>query len=107
MTFFGKRGDWAASLGASPDMSDSHAHDETGDGHDDHGHPAAHESPQVMLVPLAVLAFGAVVAGVAFRYWFIGGGFEGFWKHALFSAPTTRSWSRWSTFPRSSRFCRR
>ena len=37
-----------------------------------------------MLVPLAILALGAVVAGVAFRYWFIGGGVEGFWKHALF-----------------------
>ena len=85
MTFFGKRGDWAASLPAQTaghgHANDDHAPDAHGHGHDAH---AAHESPQVMLVPLAILAFGAVVAGVAFRYWFIGGGVEGFWKHALF-----------------------
>ncbi|MGA2491976.1 MAG: NADH-quinone oxidoreductase subunit L [Roseiarcus sp.] len=83
MTFFGKRGDWAASLPAQADGlgHDAHAHAADDHGHGDH---AAHESPQVMLVPLAILALGAVVAGVAFRYWFIGGGVEGFWKHALF-----------------------
>ena len=83
MTFFGQRGDWAASLPAQ-----AAGHDHANDDHapNDHGHAAhaAHESPQVMLVPLAILAFGAVVAGVAFRYWFISGGVEGFWKHALF-----------------------
>jgi NADH-quinone oxidoreductase subunit L len=81
MTFFGQRGDWSASL---PAAAHGHGHDDHAA--DDHGHDAhpAHESPQVMLVPLAILAFGAVVAGVAFRYWFIGGGVEGFWKHALF-----------------------
>ncbi len=40
----------------------------------------------VMLIPLAVLALGSVLAGVAFRYLFIGGGYEGFWKDALFLA---------------------
>ncbi len=48
---------------------------------------AAHESPLVMLVPLAALALGATFAGVAFRSWFIGAGFEDFWKHALFVGP--------------------
>jgi len=86
MTFFGQRGDWAASPQAVAHGHDGHAH---GDDHahsDDHGHGdhAVRDSPQVMLVPLGVLALGAVVAGVAFRYWFIGGGYEGFWKHALF-----------------------
>jgi NADH-quinone oxidoreductase subunit L len=84
MTFFGKRGDWAAS---PPTHDDGHGRDadaHAADSHGDHGHHAAHESPPVMLVPLAVLALGATIAGVAFRYWFIGGGFEGFWKHALF-----------------------
>jgi NADH-quinone oxidoreductase subunit L len=85
MTFFGQRGDWAASLPAETaghgHANDDHAPDAHGHGHDAH---AAHESPRVMLVPLAILALGAVVAGVAFRYWFIGGGVEGFWKHALF-----------------------
>jgi NADH-quinone oxidoreductase subunit L len=81
MTFFGQRGDWAAS---PPAVAHGHANDDHAA--DVHGHDAhaAHESPQVMLVPLAILALGAVVAGVAFRYWFIGGGVEGFWKHALF-----------------------
>ena len=37
-----------------------------------------------MLVPLAVLALGAAFAGVAFRSRFIGGGYEGFWRHSLF-----------------------
>ena len=39
-----------------------------------------------MLIPLAVLAFGATFAGMLFRHWFIGGGFEGFWKESLFLA---------------------
>jgi NADH-quinone oxidoreductase subunit L len=79
MTFFGKRGDWAASL--------PHAHD--GRGHEDHGHGdhPAHESPMVMLVPLAVLAVGATLAGTAFRYLFIGGGYESFWRQSLFFGP--------------------
>jgi NADH-quinone oxidoreductase subunit L len=81
MTFFGQRGDWAASL---PARDHGHANDDHAPDKHGHGAHAAHESPQVMLVPLAILAFGAVVAGVAFRYWFIGGGVEGFWKHALF-----------------------
>ena len=48
-------------------------------------HPA-HESPAVMLIPLAVLAFGATFAGVFYRHWFIGTGFEGFWKESIFLA---------------------
>ena len=79
MTFFGHRGDWASSLPA--DAHDDHAH-----GHDDHGHGdhPAHESPPVMLIPLAVLALGATFAGVAFRHWFIGEGFSEFWRNSLF-----------------------
>jgi NADH-quinone oxidoreductase subunit L len=79
MTFFGTRGEWAASL--------PHAHD--GHGHEDHGHGdhPAHESPMVMLVPLAVLAVGATLAGTAFRYLFIGGGYESFWRQSLFFGP--------------------
>ena len=79
MTFFGTRGEWAASL--------THAHDDHG--HEDHGHGdhPAHESPMVMLVPLAVLAVGATLAGMAFRYLFIGGGYELFWRQSLFFGP--------------------
>ena len=47
--------------------ADDHAH---AHGHDDHHHGSAydnaHESPNVMLVPLYVLAAGAVLAGVVF-----------------------------------------
>jgi NADH-quinone oxidoreductase subunit L len=73
--------------------ADSHAHDEPMDGHDDdHSHGDAHhaprledvhESPLVMLIPLAVLAFGAVFAGAAFSHYFVGEGAHGFWRAAL------------------------
>jgi NADH-quinone oxidoreductase subunit L len=89
MTFFGHRGDWSATLPAA-----AHGH-----GHDDHGHAHAHESPRVMLIPLAALAFGAAFAGVAFRHWFIGNGFEGFWKGALFLAPDNKILEDMETVP--------
>jgi NADH-quinone oxidoreductase subunit L len=53
---------------------DDHAHD----AHDDHAHghgsayDNAHESPNVMLVPLYILAAGAVVAGFVWHDFFIG-----------------------------------
>ncbi len=77
MTFYGRRGDWAHAL--PHDEHDEHHHE-------DHGHGRAHELPRNMLIPLAVLAFGATFAGMFFRHWFIGGGFEGFWKESLFLA---------------------
>lgn len=43
----------------------------------------AHESPQVMLVPLYILAAGALFAGLIFAAPFIGAGVEAFWKHSL------------------------
>ena len=70
--------------------SDAHAHDEPMDGHDDaHGHHApkleeVHESPLVMLVPLALLALGAAFAGVAFFHFFVGEGAGEFWRASLF-----------------------
>ena len=56
-----------------------------------HGKPRAskevmshvHESPQVMLVPLYVLAFGAVFAGLAAYEYFVGHHMEEFWGEAL------------------------
>jgi NADH-quinone oxidoreductase subunit L len=86
MTFFGHRGDWSASLPANAHPHVPAAHDVHG--HGDH-HPA-HEPPKVMLVPLAALAFGAAFAGILFRHWFIGGGFEGFWKGSLFVGPDNK-----------------
>ncbi len=60
-----------------------------------HGKPRAtadvmhhvHESPMVMLVPLFILAFGALFAGIIFHDFFIGHGYDGFWKGALFILP--------------------
>ena len=60
-----------------------------------HGEPRAshevmhhvHESPPVMLVPLFILAAGALFAGLAFKEFFIGEAYEHFWKAALFTLP--------------------
>ena len=55
-------------------------------GHDDHHAPALseiHESPLVMLVPLAVLAAGAVFAGLIFHGDFIGEKSAQFWHGAV------------------------
>jgi NADH-quinone oxidoreductase subunit L len=89
LTFFGEA-HWAGNH--SPDDHASAAHGVGADAVDDHadahGHGAhaldPHESPATMLVPLAVLAFGALFAGAIFRYDFIGGGVAAFWKGALY-----------------------
>ncbi|RUV45500.1 NADH-quinone oxidoreductase subunit L [Mesorhizobium sp. M1A.T.Ca.IN.004.03.1.1] len=60
-----------------------------------HGEPRAshevmhhvHESPPVMLVPLYVLAAGALFAGIIFHGAFIGEGYAEFWKASLFTLP--------------------
>ena len=60
-------------------------HDATHD-HDEHHAPAlseVHESPMVMLAPLAVLAAGAVVAGFVFHGDFIGAKSATFWHGAI------------------------
>jgi NADH-quinone oxidoreductase subunit L len=63
------------------------------DDHADHGHHApkledVHESPLVMLVPLGLLALGAVFAGMAFSHYFIGEGAHEFWKASIFVGGT-------------------
>ncbi|TJW46615.1 MAG: NADH-quinone oxidoreductase subunit L, partial [Mesorhizobium sp.] len=63
-----------------------------------HGQPRAshevmhhvHESPPVMLVPLFILAAGALFAGVIFHGAFIGEGYAEFWKASLFTLPENR-----------------
>ncbi|RUW17729.1 NADH-quinone oxidoreductase subunit L, partial [Mesorhizobium sp. M4B.F.Ca.ET.013.02.1.1] len=60
-----------------------------------HGQPRAshevmhhvHESPPVMLVPLFILAAGALFAGIIFHGAFIGEGYAEFWKASLFTLP--------------------
>ena len=46
-----------------------------------------HESPAVMMVPLILLAVGALGAGMAFKSLFIGEGQLGFWGAAIFTNP--------------------
>ncbi|MGO8799135.1 MAG: NADH-quinone oxidoreductase subunit L, partial [Roseiarcus sp.] len=95
MTFFGGRrvsGGAHEADGHGHAAADAHAHAHSGD-------HAAHESPPVMLVPLAALAVGAVLAGVVFRHVFIGGGFEGFWKEALFLGPDNHILEQMETAP--------
>ena len=55
---------------------------ETRADHDTYEH--AHESPPAMLVPLGVLALGAVVAGFVFAPYFIGHEEGAFWATSLF-----------------------
>ncbi len=60
-----------------------------------HGEPRAskevmshiHESANVMLIPLYVLAVGAVFAGMVFYPFMVGHGYEEFWGDALFFKP--------------------
>ena len=73
----------------------AHGHDAHGAAdahHDDHGHGHSHahephESPMVMLVPLFVLALGAVAAGFVFAPYFIGHDYKEFWGKSLFEGP--------------------
>src|SRR5690606_24612919 len=75
LTFHGQPR-WGAAAAHAPagahghdDHSDDHAHS----AHEDQGHHVEpHESPRVMLVPLFVLAVGAVLAGAVFYDNFFG-----------------------------------
>ncbi len=88
MTFEGKyRGNPDAHHHDDHVNDDAHTHD---DHHDHHPHPKpadgsapAHESPLVMLIPLFVLAAGAIAAGAVFAPYFLGEHAEEFWNHAL------------------------
>jgi NADH-quinone oxidoreductase subunit L len=51
--------------------------------HDQHHYEAAHESPLVMLIPLAVLAAGSILAGFPFKSLFAGQGVEEFFRESL------------------------
>lgn len=58
--------------------------------HGHHGDHKPHESPLVMLLPLLLLAVGAVVAGFVFHDAFLGHGYDQFWKGALFTGPNNK-----------------
>jgi len=51
--------------------------------HDEHHYEAAHESPLVMLIPLAVLSIGSFAAGFPFKELFAGHGVGEFFGSAL------------------------
>ncbi len=60
-----------------------------------HGKPRAdeetlhhvHESPWIMLIPLYVLALGAVCAGFLVEHWFVGEGRGEFWRNSILVLP--------------------
>lgn len=94
MTFEGRfRG--PEGIAKAEGYGEEHAEAAHGDAHahDDHGHgpverPAdgsapAHESPGVMLVPLFVLAAGAIFAGMLFAPYFLGHDATAFWRGAV------------------------
>ncbi|MDR3474305.1 MAG: NADH-quinone oxidoreductase subunit L, partial [Devosia sp.] len=86
MTFHGHAKWGEAAHGHDDHGDDAHAHD--AHGHDDHGHShEPHESPWVMLVPLVVLAAGAIFAGKLFVEQFVGEGRAEFWRGAIFTGP--------------------
>ncbi len=66
-----------------------------------------HESGNVMLIPLYVLAIGAIVAGFVFKDYFIGHEFKEFWGASLANGPVLEEmhhegviplWVAWSPF---------
>jgi NADH-quinone oxidoreductase subunit L len=61
-------------------------HGETRADHETYHH--VHESPWVMLVPLIVLAAGAVLSGFVYYDSFVGEHMEAFWNGSIFFAPT-------------------
>jgi NADH-quinone oxidoreductase subunit L len=88
LTFFGAPR-WAA---AGHETGHDHAaHDHAAHDHDAHGHGGhaldPHEAPLPMLIPLGVLAVGALFAGLVFSHDFIGEGSAEFWKAALYLSP--------------------
>jgi NADH-quinone oxidoreductase subunit L len=54
-----------------------------GEPHDHHHYEEAHESPKVMLVPLALLAIGSIAAGWPFLSLFTGSGVGEFFRESL------------------------
>ena len=55
---------------------------------DHHTLEHVHESPLVMLVPLFLLAIGAIFAGWALEGWFVGHEWQHFWHGSIVNGPT-------------------
>jgi NADH-quinone oxidoreductase subunit L len=58
--------------------------------HDPQHFEGAHESPKVMLVPLALLAIGSIAAGWPFLSMFTGSGVEDFFRESLKFGPNNK-----------------
>jgi len=66
------------------------AHHDPDSAHDDHHHHGPlkpHESPWIMIVPLLVLAVGAIASGFTFYDQFVGYYEQDFWRGAIFTGP--------------------
>ncbi len=87
LTFFGKPR-WNQSEHIQHAVHGAHGHDDHGHGHGDHAHDDGtagyhpHESPYSMLIPLGVLALGAVFAGFLFSPAFLES--AQFWNGSVF-----------------------
>ncbi len=94
MTFFGPA-HWA---------DDGHAASDHGHAAEAHGHGGhaldPHESPLTMLIPLAVLAFGSLFAGLIFHSDFIGERVAEFWKNSLYFGPDNHILHEMEEIPR-------
>ena len=116
LTFFGKAR-WAGSEHIQHAVhADHHDHpDEEDAGEAAHGHHGAavegtagyhpHESPINMLIPLGVLALGAIAAGFVFHHAFISEGIGEFWKgslafseHLIHEMHAVPLWVKWAPF---------
>jgi NADH-quinone oxidoreductase subunit L len=58
-----------------------------------------HESPKVMLIPLYVLAAGAVIVGALGNHWFIGEGAAAFWRNSIVVLPSHGGIAKAETVP--------
>lgn len=79
--------------GPMAEPADDHAHTDDHAHEDDHAHDhhsgPPHESPMVMLIPLALLALGAVFAGLVFYDPMFHHG-EGFWGEAIYRSASNQ-----------------
>ncbi|MBI3672557.1 MAG: NADH-quinone oxidoreductase subunit L [Rhizobiales bacterium] len=66
---------------------------------DHHTLEHVHESPRVMLIPLFVLAAGALLAGYIFKDYFIGRRFAEFWNGAVANGPVMAAMEKDSAIP--------
>jgi NADH-quinone oxidoreductase subunit L len=67
---------------------------------DHHVMEHVHESPAVMIVPLLILATGAIVAGKLLDHWFIGEAWQSFWNGSIFNAPSNHVLAALEQVPR-------